>query len=340
MRLYLNKGCFLLLFTILPCGLYPQTTREVSTGTDVYAVAADTPIVLSLDYVNGHLFTALRDEKLGALILLVDTGTEHTMISREVAQKGKLHKSFWKTAFSVAGYGNKPTDQKYRTVPVALRSGQAHIFSDSALVFDFGDLSKRLEHPVDFFERWCTTLDFSTTHLILRNLSDCAPPSGKHGTLKGEWSAYGLLLPSVLTFPNGRSAKALLHLDTGSDATLILNTQFRAIAGLGEKGPTASEDKGFGMNGDYTGDIVPIVSIDIEEGKLRVDGRQRTTILIGRRGSFSKVHWWLDGVGEAKINRDGGIGNGIIEHATWTFDPTAKRVYLEVVALSSPSKTP
>ncbi|MGD0292842.1 MAG: hypothetical protein ABSB30_03220 [Terracidiphilus sp.] len=339
----------LLFFLIFRCGLQAQTAPGVSSGADVHAAAANTPLMLSFEYVNRHLYTTLSDEKLGTLTLLVDTGTERTQIAREIAEKGDLHKSFWKTNYAINGYGNKPNEQKYRTVSVALRSGQGSVFSGSALALDFGELRKKIEHPVDgilgwdFFEQWCTTLDFAAKHLILRNLSECAPPAGKHGTLKGEWSAHGLLLPSVLTFPNGRSTNALLHLDTGSDATLILNTQFRATAGLGEGGPAATETTGWGLNGGYGGDIVPISSIDIkgEDENLSIDGRQQiTTILIGRPGSFSKVHWWADGVGEAKINRDGAIGNKILEHLIWTFDPAAKQIYVEAAASNNPSKTP
>jgi hypothetical protein len=338
MRSTISAICLLSLLLILPCGLDGQAAGDVSPGS------ANNPIVLPLDYTNKHLFVTLSNEKLGVLSMLVDTGTERTSISKPIAENNKVHKSFWRRTLSLNGYGAHPPSQEWRTVPVALHSGQTPIFSNSALVFDFGDLSKRLEHPLDgilgwdFFERWCITLDFSARNLTLRNLSECAPPAGKHGTLKGEWSAHGLLLLSVLTFPNGRSAPALLHLDTGSDGTLILNTQFRAIAGLGEKGTTASETKGFGLNGDYGGDIVPISGIEIEGGTVHLNGKEETTVLIGRRGSFSKAHWWTDGIGEAKINRDGGIGNGILEHLTWTFDPGAKRVYVEAIATSSPSK--
>jgi hypothetical protein len=192
----------------------------------------------------------------------------------------------------------------------------------------------------DFFEQWCTTLDYAAKRLILRNQSECMPPTGKLGTLKGEWSTHGLLLPSVLTFPNGRSVSALLHLDTGDNATLFLNTQFRAVAGLGVNGPAATKTTGWGLNGDYGGDIVPISGLDIEGGTIHLDGKEKTTVLIGRPGSFRKIHWWTDGIGEAKINRDGGIGNGTLEHITWTFDPAAKRIYVEAVAPSSPSKKP
>ncbi len=335
----------LLFLLIFRCGLHAQAAPGVSSIPDARSSTGNTPIVLPLDYSNRHLYIKLTDEKLGALTLLVDTGAEQTQIAAAVAQKGEIHKSFWKTAFSANGYGNKPNEQKYRTVPVALRSGQTPIFSGSALVFDLGDLGKRPGHPLDgilgwdFFERWCTTLDYAAKHLILRNLSECAPPAGKHGTLKGEWSSHGLQLPSVLTFPNGRSAKALLHLDTGSDATLILNTQFRAVAGLGESGPAASETTWRGVNGYYSGDIVPISGIDIEGGTVHLDSTEETTVMIVHRGSFSKTHWWTDGFGEAKINHDGGIGNGILEHLTWTFDPAAKRIYVEAVAPKNPPKT-
>jgi hypothetical protein len=330
---------------ILWCGLLLQTVPDVPSGAVAMPTVKNAPIVLPIDYVNGHIFATLSDAKLGAMTFLVDTGAEQTQIAGDIAEKGDIHKFFWKTNYAINGYGSKPSGKKYRTVTVSLQSNQISVFSGSALALDFGEIRKQFEHPVDgilgwdFFEQWCTTLDFAAKHLVIRNLSECAPPIGKHGTLKGKWSTHGLLLPSILTFHDGRSAPALLHLDTGSDATLILNTRFRAVAGLSESGPTASEATGWGMNGDYTGDIVPISGIEIEGGTVRLNGKEEITILIGRHGSFSKVHWWTDGIGEAKINRDGGIGNGILEHLIWTFDPAAKRIYVEDTPQSSSSKT-
>lgn len=336
----------LFFFLLFRGGLHVQAAPEVSPGANTQQRAVNAPIVLPLDYAKKHLYTTLNDEKLGTLTLLVDTGSESTIISSEAAKNVDIHKSFWKTTYAINGYGKTPAKHQYRTVMVALRAGRTSVFSYPALVLDLGEISKQSKHPVDgilgwdFFERWCTTLDYAAKHLILRNLSECPPPTGKHGTLKGEWSTHGLLLPSVLTFFNGHCAPALLHLDTGSDVTLFLNTQFRVIAGLGEGGSDATQTTSWGLNGDFGGDIVPIFGIDIEGGTVHLDGKEETTVLIGRRGSFSKVHWWTDGVGEAKINRDGSIGNGILEQLVWTFDPAAKQIYVEDNPPSSSSKTP
>jgi len=336
----------LLFLLIFRRGLHAQAAPEISSGAVAHPPASNAPIVLPLEYVNRFLYITLNDERLGSLTLLVDTGTEDTTIAKEAAEKGDIHKSFFNSTNVFVGYGNRTNHQKNRTVAISLRSGNTPILSGSAVVADFGELSKQYKHPVDgilgwdFFERWCTTLDFPARHLILRNLSECAPPAGKHGTLKGEWSTHGLLLPSVLTFSNKRSAKAILVLDTGSDCTLILNTQFRAVVGLGESGPANSEAKGWGVNGELRGDAVPISNINFEDGAMHLDGNEGTEIVIARRGSISKLHWWQGGIGEAKLLRDGGMGNGILEHLTWTFDPAAKRIYVEAAAQSNPSKTP
>jgi hypothetical protein len=336
----------LFFFLLFRCGLHAQAAPEVSSSANAHPPAANAPIVLPLEYVNRHLYTTLSDEKLGSLTLLVDTGAEHTAISSEAAKNGDIHKSFWKTTISIKGYGNTPAKHPYRTVMVALRSGQTSVFSDSALVLDLGEFGKRLERPVDgilgwdFFERWCTTLDFAAKHLILRGISECAPPSGKHGTLKGEWSTHGLLLSSVLAFPNGRSAPALLKVDTGSADTLLLNTQFRTVAGLGESESADTEATSWGMNGSYGGDIVPISSIDFEGGKVQLVSEEKTTIEIARRGCFNNAYWWKDGIGQAKRSRDGGIGNELLKLLTWTFDPAAKRIYVEDATPISPPNTP
>jgi hypothetical protein len=230
---------------------------------------------------------------------------------------------------------------------VALRTGQVPIFAGSAQVMDLADFNKAFGQPVDgilgwdFFERWCTTLDFAQKRLTLRPPSRCGPPTGTESALKGMWSAHGLMLRAQIAFPNGRSTPALLSIDTGSDATLVLNTQFRPVAGLPPNQPSdARPDSGdhgtsgvaavaWGANGAYSGDIVPVASVDIEHGKIHMNGEGKATVLIARRGSFTAWHWWQTADGEARINHDGSIGNVILEDLLWTFDPVAKKIYIQ-----------
>ncbi len=56
------------------------------------------------------------------------------------------------------------------------------------------------------------------------------------------------------------------------------------------------------MNGAYTSDLIPIRAVNIGRGKLTFDGGH---IVIGRAGSFTKTHWWSNGIKEAALNKDG-----------------------------------
>ncbi len=346
MHFLFRRACLLLLLLIFRCDLRGQAAPDHSACAGGCPPTTSVPVTLPLEYADRHLYATVSDDEFGRLTLLVDTGSEHTSIASVIASRGAIHRSFWKRTVSFNGYGNRPIDQEYRTAGISLHSGRSLIFSGPAILLDLAEFGKRLGHPVDgilgwdFFEQWCTSIDFAGRRLTLRKLSDCGPPLASHGTMKGEWSRHGLLLPATLIFPSGRSAAALLHLDTGSGDTLLLNTRFRTIAGLGEGGAAGSVANGWGLNGDYNADIVPIAGIEIEGGTVHLNNKDGTTVLIGRRGSFRKVHWWLDGIGEARINRDGGIGNGILEQLKWTFDPAAKRIYVEMAVPSDSSKAP
>ena len=298
------------------------------------ARAQQTPVVLPLDCSGHHLYLTLTDEHLGPLTLMLDTGFARTSLAASVAKKGEVHTSFWRRSISYNGFGSGPSKRRYQTADISLRSGPTPLFTGSALVADFGDLSKQLGHPVDgflgwdFLQKWCATLDYSPARLILRDPAHCSPPPGPHATLSGRWSSQGFLLPSQLTFANGRTVTALLHFDTGSDSTLLLNTPFRTVAGLDPSPATdaASGSHGWGVNGHYTSDSVPLVQFDLEDSHLHFDPGKSTTVAIARPGAFSTIHWW-EGPSAVRINHDGVIGSALLERLSWTFDPTAKRVY-------------
>jgi hypothetical protein len=303
-------------------------------------VAQSQPISLPLDYSGRHLYITLTDEHLGPLTLMLDTGFQRTSISATVASKGEVHTSFWQRSIALNGFGAGPTKRRYQTLSLALHSAQFPIFKSEALVADFTDLSKQLGHPIDGFLGWdffgkaCATFDYAPAHLTLHDPAHCPAPDGPHAILRGQWTRQGLLLPAELTFPNSNATTtALLHFDTGSDVTLLLNTQFRAAAGLtpdpdsepSSDAASAHESHGWGVNGRYTTDLVPLAKLNLE-GQLQLNTGNKTAAVIARPGTFAKVHWW-EGPSAAKINHDGVIGNGLLDRFTWTIDPAQKRIY-------------
>lgn len=312
---------FLALISLLfPCALQAQST----------------PVVLPLDYSGRHLYIAVTDDHLGPLTLMLDTGFQRTTLSSQAAGKGEVHTHFWQRSLSYNGFGNGAAKRRYQTAAISLRSGSTHLFTGSALVTDLGDFSQRLGHPIDgflgwdFFRQWCATLDYSPARLTLRDPSHCTPPEGPYASLHADWNPQGLLIPAQLTFLNGPKTPALLHFDTGSDITLLLNTQFRAPAGLDAAGtddqpPSAQESHGFGVNGRYTTDLVSVAKVDLA-GQLQLQPGAYATAAIARSGAFATVHWW-EGPSAMKINRDGIVGNALLDRFEWTFDPAAKRIY-------------
>lgn len=305
----------LLLFVLLPSALPAQQA----------------PITLPLDYASRHLYLTVTDDHLGPLTLMVDTGFQRTSIASAIADKGQVHTHFWQRSLSYNGFGTGPSKRRYQTATVALRSGPTTLFTGEALVTDFDDLAKQFGHRVDgflgwdFFQKWCATIDYAPARLALRDPAHCVAPSGPYAALRAQWTPQGLLVPARLTFLNGPTTPALLHFDTGSDITLLLNTQFRTPAGLDEKTTSAQESHGFGVNGRYTTDLVSMAKIDLD-GQMQLNPGAYAVVAIARPGVFATVHWW-EGLSAMKINHDGIIGNALLDRFRWTFDPAARRIY-------------
>jgi hypothetical protein len=86
------------------------------------------------------------------------------------------------------------------------------------------------------------------------------------------------------------------------------------------------------MNGMVSSDKASLSSLDIEDGELHMEAGKDTSVAIGRPGSMTRAHWWKIGISQAKMNRDGVIGNGLLELMSLTFDPLRQRVYVVPVS--------
>lgn len=321
-NLKMMRTRFPFLFPVLFCALCG------ATNSPAQSVAESAPVQLPLEYSNGHLFVEVDEAQLGRLHMLLDSGAERTYMSAAPASKvSSSHRTI-----SIIGGGPGNPDRAYRTARVDLRFGERILFSGDALVLPVdGQLSAGLNHRVDgalgwdFFERWCVRIDYATQTVTLTEPDRCTAPASPHAVLSGDWSHHGFSLPTEVTFTNSNSVHADLHVDTGTDASLSLRPKFREAAGL-HGGTKETAMPGVGANGAFTSDLVPFKRIDIGGGKLTLgDGH----IVIGRAGSFTKTHWWSNGIGEAALNSDGEIGNAILSHAVVTFDPVRHCLYLE-----------
>ena len=303
--------------------------------------AQSAPAVIPLDHFGGHLFIHVTDEHLGPLTLMLDTGFQRTTLGSKAVTKDRVHRHFWERSLDYNGFGTEKARRRYLTTEISLRSdtasgsssdsARASLFTGPALVTDLSDVNKTFGRAFDgflgwdFLRKWCATLDYTPARLTLRNPSQCSAPSGTYAVLHAQWTPQGLLLPAQLTFANGHAADALLHFDTGSDIGLFLNTRFRTTAGLDQRNASAEESHGFGVNGQYTTDLVTMPRIELGR-QLELTPSRDMRFAIARPGAFAKVHWW-DGPSAMKINRDGVIGDALLRHFRWTFDPVAKLVY-------------
>ena len=289
-------------------------------------------VVLPLDYHQKHLFVTLQDDQLGPLQFMLDTGAEKTYLFLPTAKRGKIDKRFFDHFVSINGFGDGST-KPLGHVSLSLHAQATKLLDLDAGVMDSSAAQLGMTHPMDgilgwdFFQKWCVRLDYGMGEMRITDPAHCSKPEGKSLTFTQKWTDEGLLLPLVLSLSNGRSLHLQLHLDTGTDGTMLLNPRLRTQAGL-ENSSDASANTGRGMNGSYATDVLEAKDLAAEDGHPKWSGGTMT-VAIGRPGSFSKPHWFLDGPGEAAINHDGVIGNSLLEYFTLTFDPSKKQLYGE-----------
>jgi hypothetical protein len=315
-------------------------------------------IILPIEYTGQHIFVVLSDERSRPLTLLLDTGFENSALSPAAAGGRQI---VWLGTTRLTGYGAKPVERWHGSAGLVLSAGQATVFEGPIMVLDLEFLRRGLGRPVDgilgwdIFSQWCATLDIAARQLILRDRSACAPPGDAQPAIQSEWLPHGLLLASTITFADGRKTGALLHLDTGCDTTLVLNSQFRSVSGVERPGATINLIGSFGVNGMTLTDGVTISSVEFDGGAVRIPAATDMMITVEQRGGLFRGHWWnlgfkearvtRDGLfrghwwnlgfKEARVSRDGLLGTGLIERFVWTFDPQGKQVYVTPRAVDS-----
>ncbi|HKF47764.1 MAG TPA: hypothetical protein VKB38_10440 [Terracidiphilus sp.] len=306
-------------------------------ATDATHAGVSAPIVLPIEYSDRHIFVTFEDERQHPLTFLLDTGFENSALTRAAAGNRYI---MWLGETKLKGYGGKAPERWFGKSTVVLRTGQVNVFSGTVLVLDRDFIQSQIEHPADgilgwdVFSQWCSTLDVGARRLTLRPRSECSTPPDGGREIQHDWMKQGLLVPAAITFAPGRKARTMLRLDTGCDTALVLNPQFREIAGIGRPGVAARPIDSWGVNGTSTADRVTVSSIELDGGAIRIPGSAQPTVVIQREGAVARSHLW--NTKEAKVSRDGLLGMELLERFTWTFDPEGKKVYIA----SSAGKTP
>lgn len=268
---------------------------------------------------------------MGSLLMEVDTGTQMTTVSSARVQaasglKGDNHRE------RLLGYGDGPMIRTLGHRNIVLYHGNSAIFTGRAVVVDM----KYLQFPSvpeidgilgwDFFSQWCVRLNYVAKRMTLYPPARCPEP--EKGRLRGKWTKTGILLPSVITFADGKRARAKLELDTGSDITILLAPKFRRIAGISQIGDSKKVGGGSGANGKFAADLASITNLNIGDGALTMQFHGPTEVLVRRRGPGFR-NWWMNFLGLPRALRDGGIGNVLLDRVVLTFDPERKAVFAQ-----------
>ena len=284
------------------------------------------PIVLSVTYVDKHLFTRLDAPGFGALDFLVDTGAEQTAVFHDSLRADSAQSSIKRHVTTVNGYGDGARQRSTKRVSTSLWVGKRLVFAGDAIVLDRGEFARRLSHHVDgilgwdFFEKWCVHFDYGRLQVSLFDRISCAP-SSQSFVLSNALSERGAFIPITLSFSKGNPIPAHVRIDTGADDAITLGPRFCGLAGLDKRTTSDETIDGVGINGRYTADRVTAREVTLGDGTVQLEN---TTIHF--LCSELKRNW-KKAPKHAAV--DGGIGNAVLEQMLITLDPEKQSIYLE-----------
>jgi predicted aspartyl protease len=318
---FCKRWLFLLLYCVAaPCMAAAQKVTSPDSA----------PLVLPMEYANGHLVVELEERTLGKMRLMVDTGAEKTLLTASAAGKVKVDRHFTDRFYSFNGFGQGKKAKLAGHTSLELRVGDRLLATVEALVLDASNLETGV-HPAvdgilgwDFFQHLCVRLDAKGKRMTVGAAEHCATNEEGFYAPPVEWLQEGLLLPVTVTLPNQHAMKLKLHVDTGSD-NIVLSPRLRSELGL-EKMPQAeAKHQGKGVNGSYARDMVMATAVEADGGHPKVEGT--IPLVVPRPGSYSQPSRLFSGKNEAELSHDGVVGTSMLSLFEMIFDPVQKKLY-------------
>jgi hypothetical protein len=324
--------------------------------------AATLPITLPLQQVGNHLVVELDEQTLGKLRLLVDTGSERTLVSARLAAVVKVDHHLTDRFYRFNGFGSGAKAKLKGHAELKLRSAGRDLGKLNALVLDAAHIgigtSPGLDGILgwDFFEHNCVRIDARGGHMVVSDMQHCAPVEEGFYAPPVDWMREGMMLPVTVTLAGNKMLKLNLHVDTGAD-NIVLSPRLRPELGLSDKPqpdvpasnpstnsssdsgqPQSSVHHGSGVNGTYTWDLVTATVIEVDGGHPKLEGS--IPLVAMREGSYARPHWLTSGPAQVKMFRDGVIGNSVLSFYELVFDPVGKKLYERAYSFVPQTKKP
>jgi predicted aspartyl protease len=315
--------CALGLFFILPIASLEALAQKS-------APSAPWPVVLPMQSANQHLYVELEDSTLGKLTMMIDTGSEKTLLTARAAAKAPMDRHLADRFYTFYGFGKGQKAKLKGHTTLHLRAQEHDLGPLRSLVLAQDDLSLGMKPEIqgvlgwEFFQHLCVRLDSKAQQMELSDPDRCQPQEEGFHAPPVEWLKEGLLLPVTVALEGRPALQLRLHVDTGSNS-ILLCPRLRSALGLEAHPQTETANQGKGVNGSYAFDTVIARSIAAEGGHPKVEGK--IPIIVPRPGSYSQPSRLFSGKDEAMLAHDGVVGNSVLGLYVLVFDGQQKKLY-------------
>jgi len=232
----------------------PAPNAETARAFAGDAFPGSGSIVVPFEYYKQHIYISVQVNGVAGLIFMLDSGANQNVLSLRASRKLGLQRARLRQKQHV-GFG----DGMIYTAPsehVDARVASLSV-ARSMSVIDLTRLERHLSHTTDgmlgipFFQRFVVKLDFGNCLMTLFPANRSLYRGVGFRVPVIEARKKFVLIPVILAGSTITRRPALLIVDTGSNATLMVYEPFAHPLRLDSSLAHAQEGKAYGLNGYY-----------------------------------------------------------------------------------------
>ncbi len=233
--------------------LLPQTSQPQQVAPLIPAQHF-TPVTVPFDYFNRHIFITLTLNGTPGMVFLMDSGTNCNVLSMATAASMGLRPVSIQQKKGLGLGAGKVNIAAAKDIDA--RIGNIQIANLMAVV-DLTDLENRFGHRIDgilgfpFLQNFVVQLDF-TQHVLTLMPSKKYSYRGTGDMLYLTSRSKATSIPVMLSTVDHRERQIKVEVDTGSDVTLLLYSQFVHGAHMEGMFPAKSQLQAYGLGGYFS----------------------------------------------------------------------------------------
>lgn len=316
--------CWIALLGAWALTAMPKVTAQPNSSADRMPSSLTFPILVRNDKIYVQMKTSI-----GRFFLLIDSGTERTLIFRQSVPRTYLNLEPFRTR--LFGIGDSSRVVTIGQMPLAIDLPPWSSFHTLALLgdplpVDAGPYDGIL--GLDFFRAYCVLLDRGALRMQIFPVGQCAANTETWTTVHVDWTRHAILVPLRVQFTQTQSeARTEAILDTGANLPLLLSNQYRQAAGLKVKHHYKTGTvKTYGANGVVRADVVPGAQYRLGNSTILV-----TTRVAVARG---RLHPKAGIFANKALRFQSVLGNEVLSLVAIKFDALHRCIYLQVPKLN------